>query len=531
VTEPHAGDSPVRRAFLRGVLFAVALSVVLALCELVTALVSSTQVSRRVLLEPAIIGFAVGMLAGPTALVELLARRFRPGLRRDLPVALIALALTTFLLVFAVLQYTYTLELALGNGVDAGWRSLLGLARYMKENRLGFGLLYLGSAVPFAALSVTRLRGPRVAWQMVLVLVATGVLGLPLVAFAPRLTVEKKTMGLWLALAAALLPWIGVLADGVEERILAWASGEPRAAREPLRARLRGSIVPLVMALLVLGGELGGGGALLEWTSLTADQRAEKRYAPRLAKLAQGKLAPGEVAALVSEILVFDQTIRPRVGSKDEIVLFTKVKRVAPEGFHVVLSWHWSWDGAPVGQGTTQLRTGGFENEQVERCFLRPPGRAPGHHTIHLETRVSLAHETEGTWRELWAASRASDFPVEVLDVPCAVEMRVLPGLESALEATVEPGQLRVDVGPLPVALSGRFAILAANGARLGATNPLVVRAGEPVTAWVSLRRARSGSPITLVFEPDPKNALEETPDIAEVLSASLTKTFVYRPE
>jgi hypothetical protein len=209
---------PIRRAILRGVLFAIAFT---PGCFAVEEMLGG--INGRAVVPTLVAGFCSAFFIAALAAVELFAERWSPSLRRDLIAAALASVVGAIALVGAVIQFGYIVGLIEGRSLE---RAVRGATELTGDAFRHIGPLFGSFSAPLAPLVFTRLRKLGLPVQVAATVVGGFVLGIPFHVLASESGNHMNAVFAFLGAATVILPLAGALADAVERRIARWAAGE-----------------------------------------------------------------------------------------------------------------------------------------------------------------------------------------------------------------------------------------------------------------------------------------------------------------
>jgi hypothetical protein len=209
---------PIRRAILRGVLFAVAFTPGCFVIEVLLGGIRERDIARTF-----IAGFCSAFFIAALAAVELFAERRPPSIGRDLVAAGLAAVVGGLALIGSLLQFGYIVGLVEGGTLTAGIHGAEELTS--DALRHGLGALIGAFSAPLAPLVFVRLRRLGLFVQVPATMVGGFVLGIPFHVLAAR-NVHIGNVFAFLGAATFILPLACALADAVERRIARWAAGE-----------------------------------------------------------------------------------------------------------------------------------------------------------------------------------------------------------------------------------------------------------------------------------------------------------------
>lgn len=182
---------------------------------------------------PFVTGLLTGLVAGPTAFVEVLAARAEPGVRRDLDAAFAAFLVAFVLLGAVALEFDYLQALVLRGGVTEALDELASFSRRIVDEPIATAYRIYPYGVPFALLAVARLRKLSLKTQTEVVVMGTAAI---LIAWSfIRLGFEYVGSGFVffpvrrgaLLLTAGVLPLAAHLADLASARFFSAREASP----------------------------------------------------------------------------------------------------------------------------------------------------------------------------------------------------------------------------------------------------------------------------------------------------------------
>ncbi len=522
-TDEEATDSPARRAFLRGLLVSVAFGAVFGGAELLTLIAKGQTITRARWLEPVLGGLAVGFIAAPAAFIELRARRFAPGLRRDVLAGAVIGLVAVPLMILAALQTIYTLNVIEEHDLRAAWRMVRVAARALRSDRADL-LRMAGGAVLFGGLSFLRLRDLRVERQMLALLAGGGLVALPVYAYAPPPYIDVGVIGLIFAGAAFVAPLVGAAADALEERITAWLRGEPAEPTPPLRARARALLAERWLALLlvvVLTLAVGAAGFVV--ADRKKDFSPTGRALEEFEALASGALSPAEAARITSRLTAADFRVRRRLGTQD-LVAVTVRREKFPAGLSFIVFGHARVDDGVGYIGTLQYSSPRQDDERGIWAALGgtlPPGE---HAVAFLASASVLSAKTPGKVIETGPLERR--WTIDVVAEPSVIRLDDKVSLEGASVALedYDTDWVRLRVENLPLPMSGHFEVYDEAGRLLARHSVFAHAKGKSAYFWAHIGPglAKGHHALTAKVVPHPDPVLAHDAEIETILGVTL---------
>jgi hypothetical protein len=227
-TEHPSATRIVCRALLRYVVFApiYAPAVMLA-----TALDSWYQ-GAPLMSRDWIAGFSMGALGAfaviPGTILEAIARRSPPSLRRDVLATVLAAPVVFATITLAALQFSFTTALIWSQSTDTAFSSLEGFTKDVLRTPVFSAQLFALFAVPFVPLLFARLRGFAPFRLVATGALGTILLGWPILDAYPAFGGPDKLFIVLVSVASVLcFPLGAALADRAERRIDARLDDQP----------------------------------------------------------------------------------------------------------------------------------------------------------------------------------------------------------------------------------------------------------------------------------------------------------------
>lgn len=497
------------------------------------------------------LAFATWTVAVVTSLVELAFARRRPGRARDvlgtLAVALAAAASLPATKLEGDLASSALNALRWGQWrtIAASWGTVTTGWTSMLRHPEGCLVLTLAAALPFAALALARLQRRSLAVQTAFTLGVCGALSLPILAIARGGLEGLDDLGSALVRGALLLPLAAWVADRVE-RAIERALSRDEVAREPAlpARRARALAVAFVLVGAASGLEHVAGKALaLPKPDPEAPAPRPASLDPELVRAFEaweaGRLAPEEVAALVSRTVSVSHHVRPRLRPEDSLAFGRDASFTTPPGFTLDIRTLTFVDGAPppTGKRSSSQRNADWPRNGTANVYAVHGWNAqrnvrPGRHEVrwHSELRIVAGEEDDG--RELWRGSLDESATFEV-DPAAPPPVRLVRGPAPTLETRAYFDGAHVveaRLGPSELVLCGRFAVEDDAGQGFH-TMPFSHLLGPEVPrtwlrAGVDRWDASARHQVTLQFVPDLDEALAASTHVEEIYGETLERTF-----